>query len=167
MRCSDVSRKPRMSGRKERLTGFSRYVLEVCSCVSGPRASRRRKSTSTVASPQRGTQRGDWDNFCHCIAATSMLIPGSMVKEVSGLFYQLMEECFQQAKDKASAYTCISEQHILTQMHLERPGLFHFVDKGYGSMAADLVTQMRQNDGSESPLFDMLTEDEGEVTTPL
>jgi hypothetical protein len=112
-------------------------------------------------------KRGDWDNFCHCIAATSMLIPGSMVKEVSGLFYQLMEECFDQAKEKISAYTCISEQHILTQMHLERPGLFNFVDKGYGSMAADLVTQMHQDGGSESPLFDMLTEEEGEVTTPL
>jgi len=73
-----------------------------------------------------------------------------------------------QAKKKASAYTCISEQHILTQMHKERPGLFNFVDKGYGSMAADLVTQMYENHGSDSALFDMLTgEEEGDVTTPL
>jgi len=113
-------------------------------------------------------KRGDWDNFCHCIAATSILVPGSMVKEVSDLFYRLMEECFEQAKGKTSAYTCISEQHILTQMHKEKPGLFNFVDKGYGSMAADLVTQMYESHGSESALFDMLTgEEEGVVTTPL
>jgi len=110
---------------------------------------------------------GDWDRFCHCIAATSMLIPGSMVKEVSDLFYSKMEECFDQAKNKTTAYTCISEQHILTQMHLTRPGLFNFVDKGYGSMAADLVTQMYQGDGSQSALFDMLTTEEGEVTHPI
>lgn len=114
-------------------------------------------------------KRGDWDNFCHCIAATSILVPGSMVKEVSDLFYGMMEECFEQAKNKASGWTCISEQHILTQMHKERPGLFNFVDKGYGSMAADLVTQMYENHGSESALFDALTgaEEDGDVTTGL
>jgi len=53
-------------------------------------------------------------------------------------------------------------------MHKERPGLFNFVDKGYGSMAADLVTQMYENHGSESALFDALTGlEEGDVTTPL
>lgn len=112
---------------------------------------------------------GDWDNFCHCIAATAMLVPSSMVQEVSDFFYQKMEECFEQAKTKTSGYTCISEQHILTQMQLARPGLFNFVDKGYGSMAADLVTQMYQTHDSESALFDMLAPaaEPGEVTTKL
>lgn len=106
--------------------------------------------------------------FGHCVAATAYLIPAPMVEEVVALFYEQLELCLKRTKNRAESYPCLSEQVIMTHMELAKPGLYHFIGKGYGTgIMTNLTTEFAEYSGASSDLFTWLGTDEGEVTTML
>jgi hypothetical protein len=112
-------------------------------------------------------KEGVYIPFGHCIAATAYIIPAKIVQEVVELFYEQLYKCLLITRDQDESYPCLSEQVIMTQMEMARPGLYNFIGKGYGTGIMNNLTTDLAELGGASDLFGWLGAEEGEMTTML
>lgn len=112
-------------------------------------------------------KEGQYVPFCHCVAATAFIIPAEIVHEVVDLFYSTLEKCLKDTEGRDEGYPCMSEQVIMTQMEMQRPGLYNFIGKGYGDIAGKMTTELANYGMSESSLFDFLSGADGMPTVML
>ncbi|CAK0893086.1 unnamed protein product [Prorocentrum cordatum] len=112
-------------------------------------------------------KEGVYIPFGHCIAATAYIIPAKIVQEVVELFYEQLYKCLLITRDQDESYPCLSEQVIMTQMEMARPGLYNFIGKGYGTGIMNNLTTDLAELGGTSDLFTFLGAEDGEVTTML
>lgn len=99
--------------------------------------------------------------FCHCLAATAFIIPADIVHEVVDFFYETLEKCLKDTADQDDGFPCMSEQVIMSQMELRRPGLYNIVGKGYGDIAGKLTIELAAEAAGGSSLMDWLSGEDG------
>jgi hypothetical protein len=107
-------------------------------------------------------KEGQYVPFCHCLAATTFIIPAEIVHDVVDFFYDTLEKCLRDTEGRDEGYPCMSEQVIMTQMELRRPGLYNIVGKGYGDIAGRLTTELASLDAGDGSLFDWISGEEKE-----
>mmetsp|Transcript_15243 Transcript_15243/g.40360 ORF Transcript_15243/g.40360 Transcript_15243/m.40360 type:complete len:524 (+) Transcript_15243:65-1636(+) len=103
---------------------------------------------------------GQYMPFCHCLAATAFVIPAEIVHEVVDFFYDTLEKCLKDTADLDDGFPCMSEQVIMTQMELRRPGLYNIIGKGYGDVAGKMISEFADLGGGDSWLVDWLSGDD-------
>jgi hypothetical protein len=99
--------------------------------------------------------------FCHCLAATAFIIPAEIVHEAVDFFYETLEKCLKDTADQDDGFPCMSEQVIMSQMELARPGLYNIIGKGYGDIAGKLTAELAAGATGSDSLMDWLSVEDG------
>jgi len=105
-------------------------------------------------------KEGQYMPFCHCLAATAFIVPREIVLDVVRFFYDTLEKCLADVEGRDDGFPCMSEQVIMTQMELRRPGLYNIIGKGYGDVAGKMISEFADLGGGDSWLVDWLSGDD-------
>lgn len=84
--------------------------------------------------------RGHW-RYCHCLAGTAFVVPGTMVEQFAGNFSRKVDECLAAFTGlETGAFVCLSDQVIMTRMLLDNPDLFFVSSSGYGAVVTSYLS---------------------------
>jgi len=85
--------------------------------------------------------RSGW-GYCHCLAGTDFVVPGTMVEQLATNFSKKVNECLDTVAtgDGHGAYVCLSDQVILTKLYLEAPDVFSISSSGYGAVVTKVLS---------------------------